>query len=463
VLKFAANRLHIFDRDSLKALLSEYFPLLSIMIGIVLISITIGPFQNPDTQLEFNAASGVLRWGMPYVTTVGNIINQPPIGFYIDALFFGVFGLSFDVGAAIITLFGLGCTFLVYQIGKFWYGKTTGLFAAALFALTPWQLALSRIFFIDAQCLFFSLLFFLVGIHAIRKDSLKLFMVSGTIFAIALLTKLFAVFTLIPLALFYFYHRQTNLKRATVVGAYFLPAIFLFVLWYQIISGQGVLSVVGHDDFSNFNSLVPAPSIFFLSNFLGEALGITVLIVAALSVLIGIFARKKFATILCFDLICLVSVVVIGSINVFMAVGLNLVAPYFNPIKYDYQFLPFVSLLAASLVGKGFSLAASVKSKEKLNQVLFFMALAGLVLLAMAFFYNMSFVHEYSTWDHWIFRVDMDRYLGYSFLNLAPIGASSFLMGVQNLGFTFVFLGLAWAIVWTSRAKLGWLRKKITH
>jgi hypothetical protein len=91
------------------------------------------------------------------------------------------------------------------------------------------------------------------------------------------------------------------------------------------------------------------------------------------------------------------------------------------------------------------------------------MALAGLVLLAMAFFYNMSFVHEYSTWDHWIFRVDMDRYLGYSFLNLAPIGASSFLMGVQNLGFTFVFLGLAWAIVWTSRAKLGWLRKKITH
>ena len=63
----------MFDRHSVKAVLTEYFPLLSILIGIGLISISLGPFQNPDTQLEYRAASGVLRWGMPYMTSVGNI------------------------------------------------------------------------------------------------------------------------------------------------------------------------------------------------------------------------------------------------------------------------------------------------------------------------------------------------------------------------------------------------------
>jgi len=152
---------------------------------VKIISVTMGPFHNGDTQLEYEAASGVIRWGMPYLKYYGDMINQPPLGFYIEALFFKIFGLSFDTGVALITLFGLGCTVLVYKIGKVLYGKTTGLLAAALFASTPWQLVLSRSFLIDVQCLFFSLLCLFVGIHAIRKDSKELFMVSGTLFAIA--------------------------------------------------------------------------------------------------------------------------------------------------------------------------------------------------------------------------------------------------------------------------------------
>ncbi len=189
-------------RGSIGKLLSENFPLLSILIGIVLVSVSMGPFQNGDTQWEYEAASGVIEWGMPYVISFGNLIDQPPLGFYVEALFFKVFGLSIDTGVILIMLFGLGCTVLVYKIGKFVYGKTTGLLAAALFALTPWQLVLSRSFLIDVQCLFFSLFCLFVGIYAIRKDSFKLFMVSGTLFAAAFMTKLFAVFTLIPLLLF---------------------------------------------------------------------------------------------------------------------------------------------------------------------------------------------------------------------------------------------------------------------
>ena len=88
-------------------------------------------------------------------------------------------------GTVLVTLLGLGSTVVIYKIGKEIYGKPTGLFAAALFALSPWELVLSRSFLIDAQCLFFSLLCLYIGILAIRKGSVKLSMVSGVLFAAA--------------------------------------------------------------------------------------------------------------------------------------------------------------------------------------------------------------------------------------------------------------------------------------
>jgi 4-amino-4-deoxy-L-arabinose transferase-like glycosyltransferase len=448
-----------FDKRSFVALLSENYPLFSILMGVALVSVSIGPFQNIDTKLEFDAASGVIKWGVPFMKYAGDMINQPPLGFYTGALFLKIFGLAYNTGVALITLIGLGCTFLVYKIGKTLYGKPTALLAAALFALTPWHLALSRSFLIDMQCLFFSLLFLLVGIYAIRKDSFKLFMVSGTLFAIALLTKFFAVFALIPLALFYVYYRQHNLRRLVVVVAYFLPALCFFLLWYQVISGRGLGSIIGIDDFGNFNATGVTPSFFFVINYLLNGLGALFLIAAALSLIVSFAHRKLFAKFLPFDLMCLVTILAVGSLDTFLAVGLNLNAPYNSAIKYNYQFLPFISLLAASLVGKCLLLFNSVKSKEKLNKLLFSVALVGLVLLAGSMFLNMNFVNQYSTWDHWLFKVERNQYVGYSFINLTPIGNNSFMMIVQYLGFAFVLSGLVWA----SRNKLGWLHKLVYH
>jgi hypothetical protein len=43
------------DKRSFVALLSENYPLLGILIGTVLVSASIGPLLNIDTQLEFDA------------------------------------------------------------------------------------------------------------------------------------------------------------------------------------------------------------------------------------------------------------------------------------------------------------------------------------------------------------------------------------------------------------------------
>jgi len=216
-----------------RQLLIDNYSLLAILVGVVLISVSIGPFGNADTEWEYEAALGVMRWGVPYASTFGNMMNQPPLGFYVEALFFICFGASIDIGVVLVTLMGLGSIISLYKIGDVLYGKPTGLVAAALFALSPWELILSCTFLIDVQCLFFSLLCLLTGIYAVRRDSLKLFLVSGALFAAAFLTKLFAVFTLVPLLLLLVYYRPKRLRRMLgLLGAFFLPGIFLTFLWY---------------------------------------------------------------------------------------------------------------------------------------------------------------------------------------------------------------------------------------
>lgn len=192
-----------FQKNFAKA--SEYYPLLAILIGVALVATTIAPFHNIDTDLEFQTAQATIKWGMPYYPSYGQFLNQPPIGFYTEAAFFKVFGSNFDLGTGLITAFGLGATLFVYHIGKMWYGKRAGLLAAALFGFTPWQMILSRSFLIDAQCLLLSLIFLFVGMMAIRKNSFKLIIVSGLFFAAAFLTKFYALYSLIPLGLFYLY------------------------------------------------------------------------------------------------------------------------------------------------------------------------------------------------------------------------------------------------------------------
>jgi 4-amino-4-deoxy-L-arabinose transferase-like glycosyltransferase len=438
----------MFKKDGIRKLLNENYPILSILIGIILVSLSIGPYQNGDTIWEYEAASGVLKWGMPYVISWGNIMNQPPLGFYVEALVFKIFGLSTNTGVTLVTVFGLGSIVLVYKIGRELYGKAIGLFAAALFALTPWELILSRSFLIDAQCLFLSLLCFFVGVLAIRKGSVKLYLLSGVFFAAAFLTKLFAVFILVPLLLFYLYYRPKNPRRIfSQLTAFSLPAILSAFLWYQVILGQGLLYIFRNSDFSVLNPAGTVPSYFFVGTFLDNfGLGFFFILAVAFSLLICFSFRKTFSKILVFDLICLASIVTVLGVDFFLGAGLNLNGPYVAAIKYEYQSLPFFSLLAASLAGKSLTLFKSAKLKMKLNKVLFFStALTGGILLVAAVLFNMYFAHAFSTLNFLLLRMESNVNVGYSFFNSSPVGKDSSLMFLQYLGFAFVLFGLLWA------------------
>ena len=429
----------------LRRLLCSNFSLLSILIGSGLFTFAAGPFFNSDSTLEFQVASNVIKTGMPYMQT-GYLLNQPPLGFYIDSICFRLVGLSFSNGAAFITLFGLGSVLLVYLIGKEWYGKTTGLFAAAIFALTPWQLVFSRTFLIDAQCLFFSLLSLLVGVYAVKRDSTKLFMASAVIFSLAFATKLYAVFMLVPLALFYFRYRQKSLKRPYVVLAFFVPLVIFSFAWYQFICQGSVINLFRHDDFTHFNPSNGMPSPFFAANYLWINLGGFILAATAFSIAVSLGQKQLFKKTLPLDLICLATIVAVAGVDTFMGVALNYQAPFTGAVKYNYQLLPFICLLAASIISKFQTLFGTLKKKLNPSLLFFAVAAVGVALFLMALFEDFRNVSLYSELDYLVFWAQRLT-AGYSFRSSAPISPLSALAYVQYLGFALVLSGLTWAVL----------------
>ena len=78
-----------------KKLFVQNAPFLILLVGVALVTFSIGPYQNWDTGLEFEAAGNVIKMGVPYTDFFHGIINQPPLGFYFEAFFFQIFGFRF--------------------------------------------------------------------------------------------------------------------------------------------------------------------------------------------------------------------------------------------------------------------------------------------------------------------------------------------------------------------------------
>lgn len=364
-----------------------------------------------------------------------------PFGFYIDAFFLEIFGASYETAVTVTTMFALGCVFLTYKVGKVLYGNKTGLFAAALFALTPWHVIMSRVFLIDVQCLFFSLLYLYIGILAIRKGSNGLYFMAGLIFGLALLTKLFAVFMLIPLLLIYVYSKPKNPMRTLRSFLLFvLPAFFIQYLWYEPISERGLLSLLNHDDFwlKLPSGFVPSP--FFSLSFFSEALGIFFIIGYLFSLSVSFLQRKQFSKSLFFDLTFFATVISVVGFNSYLVFGYNLLIPYVNSIKYDYPILPMFCLLAASAAKNCLVISKNRDIGGKRHELIVYLAAIGLYLLLVSMifdFLSLTMMLE----DSWL-TFNVPGGLSYLFKRLETAFDSSQLWGFQLLGFLLINLGL---------------------
>jgi 4-amino-4-deoxy-L-arabinose transferase-like glycosyltransferase len=391
---------------ALKEYLIENFLLIGILAASLLVSVSVGTYQNWDSTLEFEAALNLMNQGYPFLST-GLMINQPPVGFYLNSFVFKAFGLSYANGVNFMTFIGLVTVALVYTLGSLLYGKMTALVAAALFSLNPWHIFMSRIFLIDNQYLFFSLLCLIVGIIAIRKNSNKLLLLSGAIFALAFMTKLFSIFIIIPLILIYYTQKPTEFKLTLKRGLLFItPSLLLHALWYGGFANQHFFGVYFPSDFTH-PVLVTNPSNVFLLTLLVGSAGWLILIAASLSFGLTLYYKKQDSKIFNTDLICTITIIFVLGLNMLLVFGAGLMVPYISVFKYSYLSLPFFCLLSASLLNKNGLI--STKKLKKINLKTIFSSI-GLILVMASLVESTLFLNKHLTYTHMAFYVDTSTY-----------------------------------------------------
>jgi 4-amino-4-deoxy-L-arabinose transferase-like glycosyltransferase len=433
------------DWKSFRALLSAHYQLFGVVLGAFLVASSMGTYTNWDSQLEFEAASNVVTRGFPFVAS-GLMINQPPMSFYMDAPVFHTLGLSYLNGVGLVTAFGLGCVVLVYALGCVLYGKRTGLVAAALFGIVPWHVYISRIFLIDSQSLFFGLLFLVVGVLAVRRNSQKLLAAAGIFFAVALLTKLFAVFMLVPLLLIIFFEKRQALVKPNLreVLIFLAPSFVLQAVWFGGFANQNFLGVYFSTDFTH-PVLVANPDPLFWPIILVKSAGWFLFLAALFSLALSLAFRKLFNKTLLVDAICLASIAVVAGLNSILVLGAHLVVPYVSVVKYSYVALPFFCLLAASLADKGGLLIASMERKKPFRFVKPVLVGLGIVLLFSSLVESIMFVGKWSGFV--AFGVDSVTYYQFNVFsgpmdNFRLLHDAAFVLVMLSLVFPFIVKGI---------------------
>lgn len=109
-----------------------------------------------------------------------------PIYYYMIAPFLWITRLD-PVGPAImVALIGIATVFLVYLVGKQFFGARAGIMAAMLYAVSPLVIAYSRSSWNPNPMPFVSLLSLYLLYLAVKKESIKLFVVVGFLLGIAM-------------------------------------------------------------------------------------------------------------------------------------------------------------------------------------------------------------------------------------------------------------------------------------
>ncbi len=426
------------EATKVKAFLCEHSIIIIVLVGSFLIAAPMGTYSNWDAQLEYEAATSILTTGYPIVTT-GLMINQPPLGFYTSAATFAIFGASYLNGVALATAFGLGCVAAVYALGTVLYGKKTGLVAAGLFGFVPWHVYMSRIFLIDNQYLFLSLLFLTVAVLAVKRNSERLVLAAGVVFALAFLTKLFAVFTLIPLLLFLVLNRKEGafkLDRRKMLF-FVLPSLVLQAVWFGGFANQHFFGVYLSTDFTH-PDLVANPMLEFLPIIFVKSAGWFLFAAVFFSLALAVAYKQQLKPFLRLDLVCLGTVAAIMALDMLLVLGFHLTVPYVSAVKYNYFALPFLCLAAASIADKGSALIHSMQPRKKADWIKPIHVAVGLTLIFASLIESTLFLNA---WYGFVsFGVDSVTYYGF-YLN-TPVADTTVLVNLHFIGLALTVGGL---------------------
>jgi 4-amino-4-deoxy-L-arabinose transferase-like glycosyltransferase len=138
--------------------------------------------EGRDALIAYQILHGNLTLLGPTASVGGFFLG--PIYYYFMAPFLWLFNYN-PVGPAImVAIFGIATVWLIYKVGKEFFGASVGLIAAGLYAISPLVVTYSRSSWNPNLMPFFSLLALYLTYKAMEKKSVKLLILLGFIFGI---------------------------------------------------------------------------------------------------------------------------------------------------------------------------------------------------------------------------------------------------------------------------------------
>jgi len=328
-----------------------------------------------------------------------------PIYYYFMAPFLFISNYNPVGPAVMVALLGVATVFLVYRVGREFFGNSAGLVAAALYAVSPLVITYSRSSWNPNVMPFFSLLTLYTAYKAIENKKKYLFIISGIFLGILIQLHYLAIFVAAILFFYILFSEILDGEKKNILIALFkkyiltftgfligispfllfelrhgfpnTKTIFQFIFFSGNVASSGKFTdVIGDVFFRMFGRLItfyPSPErfIFFSKPFLAVLFYLT-LILAFVS--LGLILYQLFLSIKKKNKDAHKYLL----ISFWIGLGVLFFGLYKKPV-YDYYF-GFMFPAPFLLVGNVFAFF----SKNK------FLKVAGVIIIALLIWYNLT-------------------------------------------------------------------------
>lgn len=191
--------------------------------------------EGRDGLVVYNILHGHITLLGPTASVGGFFLG--PVYYYFMAPFLLLFNYD-PVGPAImVVLFGLATIYLVYRVGKEFFGSKAGLIASLLYSVSGVVVSFSRSSWNPNVMPFFSLLTLFVLYKAELKNNLKLFSITGFLFGITMQLHYLATFLGVIIFFYllssslYFHRTRDLIKKYFLMFLGFLVGFSPFLLF----------------------------------------------------------------------------------------------------------------------------------------------------------------------------------------------------------------------------------------
>ena len=218
--------------------------------------------EGRDALVVYNILHGKLTLLGPTASVGGFFMG--PIYYYFMTPFLWLFNYNPAGPAVMVALFGIATVWLVYKVGKEFFGTKAGVISALIYAVSPVVIAYSRSSWNPNLMPFFSLLTVYMLYKAVLKNNFKFFILTGILYGIAIQLHYIELF-LGAAIVFYILFIRVFVRSHLAKGATLMQVLFRIIKDYFFIS---VGFIIGFSPFLAFELRHGFPNTRSIINFI---------------------------------------------------------------------------------------------------------------------------------------------------------------------------------------------------